>query len=74
MASLEVAGDNAAYMCLIFYTSSTRVTFICPMSAALSCLEVPYITLPSLNGSPPPDDDDDDDEQDKTCYLVHIWQ
>lgn len=28
------------------------------MSAALSCLEVPYITLPSLNGSLPPDDDD----------------
>lgn len=66
-------------MCLIFYTSSTRVSFISPMSAALSCL--PCITLPSLNGSPPPDDDDDaagddNDEQGKTYYLIHTgnWQ
>lgn len=77
LASLEVVGDNAAYMCLIFHTSSTRVTFISRMSAALSCL--PYVTLPSLNGSPPPDDDDDDDdEQDKNMspYLIHTsnWQ
>lgn len=66
-------------MCLVFYTSSTRVSFISPMSAALSCL--PCITLPSLNGSPPPDDDDDaagddNDEQGKTYYLIHTgnWQ
>lgn len=67
-------------MCLVFYTS-TRVTFISPMSAALSCL--PYITLPSLNGSPPPDDDDDDDAADEdeqgknmSPYLIHTgnWQ
>lgn len=62
-------------MCLVFYTS-TRLSFISPMSAALSCL--PYITLPSLNGSLPPDDDDDANEQGKNMspYLIHTgnWQ
>lgn len=62
-------------MCLVFYTS-TRLSFISPMSAALSCL--PYITLPSLNGLPPPDDaaDDEADEQGKNMspYLIHTGQ
>lgn len=74
LPSLEVVGDNAAHMCLIFYTSSTQVSFICPHVSSTLLPTLHYLTV-SLNGLPPPDDDDKQGKN-MSPYLIHTgnWQ